>query len=237
MNQPEARLIFDWERSRWDYRLLALIAVSLLAHIFSFYLFRVVYPATTALLPPSAQVTLLDPGRPEDKQVLDWVTMNDPAKLSAAGTDPDLVSRVVPPYRPIYSGIPVQLRSPETSGPKQDSVPSIFSAETLLPIRPPLPEGSTPVSFPTRLEIGSTLGTRMPASVPELPASPTLAEPTSIFLGVNPEGIADYLFLMQSSGKNALDQKAEDFVRKLEFRPALNRTWGVVKFRWGGTRP
>jgi TonB family protein len=76
----------------------------------------------------------------------------------------------------------------------------------------------------------------MPASVPELPASATLAEPTSMFLGVNPEGIADYFFLMQSSGKNALDQKAEDFVRKLKFRPALNPTWGVVKFRWGGTR-
>jgi TonB family protein len=51
---------------------------------------------------------------------------------------------------------------------------------------------------------------------------------------VNPEGMVDYLFLMQSSGKNSLDQQAEDFVRKVRFRPAPNRDWGIVKFRWGG---
>ena len=40
---------------------------------FLFLLFRVVYPATTALLPPSAQVTVLDSNRSEDKEILDWV--------------------------------------------------------------------------------------------------------------------------------------------------------------------
>jgi TonB family protein len=234
MSQSDARLIFDWERRRWDYRLPVLIAVSFFAHVFCFYLFRVVYPATTALLPPSAQVTVLDPDRAEDKQVLDWVTMNDPAKLSAPGTDSDPLSKVALGYRPIYSGIPVPLRSPESSRPKQKSVPSIFSTETLLPIRGPLPERGLPVSFPTRFEIGSTLGARIPATVPEPPGSSTLAEPTSIFVGVNPEGMVDYLFLMQSSGKNSLDQQAEDFVRKVRFRPAPNRDWGIVKFRWGG---
>ena len=236
MNQSDARLIFDWERRRWDYRLPVLIAVSFFAHIFCFYLFRVVYPATTALLPPSAQVTILDPDRPQDKQVLDWVTMHDPAKLTAPGTDFDLLSKVAPGYRPIYSGIPVPLRSLESSQPKQEGVRSIFSTETLLPIRPPLPERGTPVSFPTRFEIGSTLGARIPAFVPEPPTSSTLAEPTSIFVGVNSEGIVDYVFLMQSSGRNPLDRQAEDFVRKVRFRPASNRDWGIIKFRWGGTR-
>jgi hypothetical protein len=236
MNRSEARFIFDWDRGRWDYRLLVLIVLSFLAHIFCFYLFRVVYPATTALLPPSAQITVLDPSRPEDKQVLDWVTMNDPAKLSAPEIRSDLLSQVIPRYRPIYSGIPIPLRSMESSRPKREGVSSLFSTETLLPIRPHLPQGGTSVSFPTRLEIGSTLKPRMPATVPELPTSATLVEATSIFLGVNADGIADYLFLMKSSGNNALDQKAEDFLRRVKFRPASNRAWGVVKFRWGGTR-
>jgi hypothetical protein len=235
MNKPAARFIFDWERGRWDYRLPALIGVSFLAHILCFYLFRVVYPATTALLPPSAQITVLNPDRPEDKQILDWVTMNDPAKLSAPGTEAGLLSEVTPGYQPIYSGIPVSLQSLESSKPKREGIPSLFSAETLLPIRPPLPGGGTPINFPTWLEIGSTLKPRIPTSVPELPINATLAEATSIFVGVNAEGIVDYLFLMQSSGNNALDQKAEDFLRTVKFRSAPDRDWGVVNFRWGRT--
>jgi TonB family protein len=68
-----------------------------------------------------------------------------------------------------------------------------------------------------------------------LPTSPALSEPTSIFIGVNPDGAADYVFLKQSSGNNSLDQKAEDFIRGVKFKPDANRTWGIVTLHWGGT--
>src|SRR5258708_26078106 len=42
MNQPEAHFIFDWRKSRWNYRLPVLIAISFFAHLFCFYIFRVV---------------------------------------------------------------------------------------------------------------------------------------------------------------------------------------------------
>jgi hypothetical protein len=99
------------------------------------------------------------------------------------------------------------------------------------------PEEVTAKTFPTRLEIASTLQARVPVTLAALPTSAALSEPTSIFIGVNPDGAADYVFLKQSSGNSSLDQKAEDFIREVKFKSDLNRTWGIVTLHWGGTRP
>jgi hypothetical protein len=237
MNQPEARFIFDWRKSHWDYRLPVLIAISFFAHIFCFYIFRVVYPPTTSLLPPSAQVTVLDPNRSQDKNLLEWVAMNNPANVSAPTFDTRLITQVVPPYKPIYSTLSVELKRADSAKPQDQGIPSLFSAETLLPMRSQPQEGPAMRSFPTRLEIASTLRPRAPAFLSALPASSALSEPTSIFVGVDPEGEADYVFLTQSSGSGPLDQKAEDFIRSVRFKPDRNRTWGMVTLHWGGTEP
>jgi hypothetical protein len=236
MNQPEGRFIFDWRKSPWDYRLPVLIAISFFAHIFCFYIFRVVYPMTTSLLPPSAQVTVLDPNRPQDKSLLDWVAVNDPANLSAPRFDSSMITQVVPRYKPIYSALPVELKGSESAKPQEQGVPSLFSAETLFPMRSQPQEEEAPKPFRTRLEIASTLQPRKPTFLPAMPSSSVLAEPTSIFVGVSPEGEADYLFLTQSSGTGALDQKASDFIRSVKFKPAPNRDWGMVTLHWGGTQ-
>lgn len=237
MNQPVGRFIFDWQKSRWDYRLPVLIAISFIVHIFCFYIFRVVYPPTTSLLPPSAQVTILDPNRPQDRSLLDWVTMNNPANVSAPRFDAGVIDQVTPKYKPIYSTLAVELRRGESAKPEPEAIPSLFSAETLLPMRSQPPEEVIAKTFPTRLEIASTLQSRAPVTLAALPTSSALSEPTSIFIGVNPDGAADYVFLKQSSGNSSLDQKAEDFIRGVKFKPDSNRTWGVVTLHWGGTRP
>jgi len=237
MNQQEARFIFDWRKSRWDYRLPVLFALSLFAHIFCFYIFRVVYPPTTSLLPPSAQVTVLDPNRPQDKSLLDWVAMNSPAIVSAPRTDSGVIAQVIPRYKPIYSTLSAELRRSDSAKPQEREIPSLFSAETLLPMRGQHQEGPHVPVFPTRLQIASTLQSRAPAALPALPACSVLSEPTSIFAGVNPDGEADYVFLTQSSGNNSLDQEAEDFIRSVRFRPGPNRNWGVVTLHWGETSP
>jgi TonB family protein len=237
MNQPEARFIFDWRQSRWDYRLPVLIAISICAHVFCFYIFRVVYPTTTSLLPPSAQVTVLDPNRPQDKSLLEWVAMNNPANASAPRFDSRVTTQVLPRYKPIYSTLSVELKRSDSAKPHKDGVPSLFSAETLLPMRSEPHEEAAVKTFPTRLEIASTLQSRAPASLPSLPISAALSEPTSIFVGVDPEGNADYVFLTQSSGNGPLDQKAQNFIRSVRFKPTPRRNWGAVTFHWGGTPP
>jgi hypothetical protein len=237
MNQPEARFIFDWRKSRWNYRLPVLIAISLIAHIFCFYIFRVVYPTTTSLLPPSAQVTVLDPNRPQDKSLVDWVAMNDPANVSAPRFDSRVIAQVTPRYRPIYSTLSVELRGSNFAKPQEQGIPSMFSAETLLPMRSQPQEGASAKTFPSRFEIASTLQSRVPVALPALPTSSALSEATSIFVGVSPQGEADYVFLAQSSGNSSLDQKAEDFIRTVKFKRDPNRNWGIITLHWGGTQP
>lgn len=127
MNQQEVRFIFDWRKSQWNYRLPVLIAISLFGHIFCFYIFRVVYPTTTNLLPPSAQVNVLDPDNPQDKSLLDWVEMNNPANVSAPGFDPRLIAQLTPQYKPVYSSLSVDLKPSDSSGPREKGIPSIFS--------------------------------------------------------------------------------------------------------------
>jgi TonB family protein len=237
MNQPETRFIFDWGKRHWDYRLPVLIAISFFLHIFCFYVFRVVYPTTTSLLPPSAQVTVLDPNRPQDKSLLDWVVMNDPANVSAPKFNSQVIAQVVPRYKPIYSTLAVQLRRSDSTKPQEPAIPSLFSAETLLPMRTQPEQEPAPKTFPTRLEIASTLQSRAPAAFPNLPSSSALLEPTALFIGVSPKGETDYVFLTQSSGNGPLDQKAEDFIRTVRFRPSPSRNWGVVTLHWGETQP
>ena len=153
MSQQEACFIFDWRRSRWDYRLPLLIALSLFGHVFCFYVFHVIYPTTTALLPPSAQVTVLDPNNPQDRSLLDWIEMNNPANLSAPRFDPGLVAQLTPQYKPIFSSLSVELKAFGSSGPRDQGIPSIFSPEVLLPMRSRPAQTPPTKMFSSRLEI------------------------------------------------------------------------------------
>jgi hypothetical protein len=235
MNSPDTRFIFDWRKARWDYRLPALIAISLLGHVLCFYLFHVIYPTTTGLLPPSAQITVLDPNSARDRSLLDWIEVNDPAKVSAPRIDPNLVSKLVPRYKPSFSSLATELKPSGGSENPPKAMPSIFSAEMLIPMRMHPQASDSPETFPSRLDIASTLEQRPLVSLPTLPVVSTLAEPSSFFIGVNPEGAVDFLFLRGSSGSSSIDETAESFIRTLRFKPGPGRDWGVVTIRWGGT--
>jgi hypothetical protein len=236
MNPPETRFIFDWRKARWDYRLPVSFAISLFGHVFCFYLFHVVYPTTTSLLPPSAQITVLDPNSSRDKRMLDWIEVNDPAKVSAPRFDSGLVSKLAPRYKPSFSSLVPELKPSDASDAPTKGIPSIFSAETLIPMRTRPLASDLPKVFPSRLDIASTLQRRPLISSPALPVASTLAEPTSFFIGVNPGGEVDFVFLRTSSGSNSLDERAESFIRSLHFQSGPDRDWGVVTLHWGGHR-
>jgi hypothetical protein len=236
MNPPETRFIFDWRKARWDYRLPVLIAISFFGHVFCFYLFHVVYPTTTSLLPPSAQITVLDPNSSRDKSLLEWIEVNDPAKVSAPRFDSGLVSKLAPRYKPSFSSLALELKPSDASDAPPRGIPSIFSAETLIPMRTRPPASDSPKVFSSRLDIASTLQQRPLVSSPALPVASTLAEPTSFFIGINPVGEVDFVFLRKSSGSSPLDETAEAFIRSLHFQSGPDRGWGVVTLHWGGNR-
>jgi hypothetical protein len=227
------RFIFDWRKTRWDYRLPVLIGISFVGHILCFYIFHIVYPATTSLLPPAAQISVLDPENPQDQQILDWVEVNDPAAVSVPSFRPRLIRQLMPRYRPSFSTVSPQLLPLTLNGPKPQGLPSLFSPENLSPIRSqPIREGRTPM-FPTRVEVSPTLKPRLRDLSAPFPTTSKLVEPSSFLVGVNREGTVDFAFLWRSSGDNELDQTADGFVRTLKFDPAESGAWGTVRLCWG----
>lgn len=224
-------LIFDWKKSRWDYRLPVLIGISFVAHILSFYIFHIVYPATTSLLPPAAQISVLDPANPQDQQVLDWIEVNDPASVSVPSFRSKFITQLTPRYRPSFSTDSPELQPLTPDAPSPQRLPSLFSPENLLPIRSRPVKGEQISAFPSSVAVSPSLKPRLRSI--SLPSTSKLVEPSSFFVGVNRDGTVDFAFLWTSSGDNELDQAADRFVRTLKFEPAETTAWGTVQLRWG----
>jgi hypothetical protein len=232
------RFIFDWTPNRWNQPLVGFLAASLLVHFAAFYLFHIVYPTTNALLPAAAQVSVLNPKNSDDHRILDWVELHDPSTLNTPKFRNDLVPDLVPRYRPSFSTIsPGPLPEPQPSVSLQASMPSLFSADSLFPLRgkPTI----TPVerSFVTRLEFGDNLQSRHPTFSGSPPTASEVLEPSTFFVGVNQEGKVEYLFLWQTSGSDRRDGEAERFLRQIHFQSAPSIAWDLVKLRWGMNTP
>ena len=140
--------IFDWGRPRWDLRLPGLVVLSLLGHLLGFYLFQVVYPSATALLPTAASVAVLDAGREPDQKLLAWVDLADPGALTQPNFRPELVTRLVPKYQPSFTNASPEFAPlvPEAT----ERLTSIFRPEGLLHTDKP-PVVPRFVSFPSRM--------------------------------------------------------------------------------------
>jgi hypothetical protein len=231
-------LIFDWTPHRWNQPLIGFLAASLLVHFAAFYVFHVVYPTTNSLLPPTARVSVLNPKNSDDHRILNWVELHDPSTLTTPKFQNDLVPNLVPGYRPSFSTTaPGPLADPQPSVSLRTPNPSLFSAETLLPLRgqPTI----TPIkrSFLTRLEFGNNLQTRQPVFSGSPPTASEMLEPCTFFAGVNPRGEIEYLFLWQTSGNDRRDTQAEQFVRQIHFLGTPKSTWDLITLRWGMTAP
>ena len=226
--------IFDWDRPRWNGRLLWLIVFSLGLHFAGLYVFHVVYPSTTSLPPPAAQISVLNPQNPQDRRLLDWVDLNDPSAISAPRVDNGLVAKLVPSYRPTFSDEIPEIRKSQAGVPAQEATtPSLFTPDNLFPreARPTPVEPKT--SFVSRLEFGLALENRQPAMPERLPASQRPSEPTTFFVGISKEGAVKYLFLLRSSQNDQLDHLAEESIKRLKFQPANTETWDTVSLHWG----
>jgi hypothetical protein len=226
--------IFDWERPRWSGRLLWLIVFSLGLHFAGLYIFHIVYPSTTSLPPPAAQVSVLNPQNPQDRRLLDWVDLNDPSAISAPRVDNNLVAKLIPSYRPTFSDETPEIRKSQSNAAGQEAAtPSLFTPDNLFPRQVPPTAVEPKTSFVSRLEFGPSLESRQPATIEKLPASQRPYEPTTFFAGISKDGEVKYLFLWRSSGNDQLDHIAGEPVKRLKFQPADKETWDTISLHWG----
>ena len=226
--------IFGWSRSRWDQRLLWLIIASLGLHFAGLYIFHVVYPAGTALPPPVAQVSVLNPANPQDRLLLNWVELNDPAMISAPKVTGFQMAKLVPRYQPTFATQAPDIRKNPASRPAEEiSSPSLFTPDNLFakPIRPVTVQPN--ISFESQFEFGEALKKRRPVAPEKLPASRQVSDPSTFFAGIDAAGEVKYLFLWRSSGNDQLDHLAEETVRRIRFEPATEETWGIISLHWG----
>ena len=219
--------IFDWDQPRWNGRLLWLILVSLGLHFAGLYIFHIVYPSTTSLPPPAAQVSVLNPQNPQDRRLLDWVELNDPAAISAPQVDDSQVTKLVPNYRPTFSDETPGVQGSQTRAAAQEApTPSLFTPDNLFP-RQVRPQSVAPkIQFASHFEFGSTLQSRQPVVPESLPASQRLSAPATFFVGIGKNGNVDYVFLWRSSDNDQLDHEAEVAVKQLRFQPSSSETPG-----------
>ena len=240
--KPTANLssssIFDWERPRWNSLLLLLILLSLGLHFVGLYVFHIVYPSTTSLPPPTAQVSVLNPQNPQDRRLLDWVELNDPAAISAPKVNDSFVTKLVPDYRPTFTDETPAIHGTEAGAPAQEApTPSLFTPDNLF-LRQARPVAIQPnVRFVSHLEFGSALASRHPKVPGSLPPSERVWEPTTFFVGISKEGEVQYLFLWRTSGNDQLDHLAEETIRRLQFQPAEKEAWDTVSLDWGTVGP
>jgi hypothetical protein len=228
-------LVFDWTAHRWNQPLLGFLGASLLLHFAAFYLFRIVYPTTTSLLPPTAHVSVLDPKNPDDHRILNWVELHDPSTLSAPKFRSDLLN-LVPRYRPSFSAIaPEPLEEPQPTISLKATNPSLFSAENLLPsrTRPAIAPVKRP--FLTQLEFAGALRARHPEWSDSPPVAPESLEPCTFLVGASAAGEVVYCFLWRTSGNQQRDAQTELFIRRIHFRRSGSPTWGLITLRWGTT--
>ncbi|MBV9492450.1 MAG: hypothetical protein JO069_22380 [Verrucomicrobia bacterium] len=227
--------VFDWQRPALSLRLPWFLLASLLAHLFGFYAFQIVYPSSTALLPAAASVTVLDSNQDRDRRILDWAQLEDPAALTAPGFRPELVRRLVPRYGPSFAD-PSSAFLPITPEPTDPQFPSIFGPDGIL-AKNPAPALPAPVVFKSGVELGEALRDRLAAPLPALPALRAYAQNTVLLVGIGPSGAIACCLTWRSSGQPELDQAAERFTRGLHFRAAPGYAWGEIRVTWGYDAP
>lgn len=237
MKTGEAGLTFHWP----DHRSVSLalpgfVALSLLAHAASFYLFQIAYPPIARAMPPPAQISLLAPGSPENDRLLRWIEAEDPALTArpAEVSPPHLFDR---PYEPSFAQIHAQPKKiPET--PPAFSFPTALPPLALMEMAAPHQNIAAAVSapMPTTLRFSGLLTGRVVAKAAPLHFQTTATElqPACFLVGVSGHGEVRYLFLQSSSGDKAIDDRAATELRTAEFaRAAEELTWGFATFSWG----
>lgn len=218
--------------------LLGWLALSVLIHAVSFYLFQLTYPPLVHLNPPPAQVSFLTPSSLENAALLRWIESENPALISQPQETlpPGLFDL---PYQPSFAEIHALPKTVDKQPPTLVYPPAL---DPISLVRHALPRQETPVAeLPaprTRLRFGGALARRTlkNESQSHLAAQQNFKElhPARFLVGVSDRGEVRYVFLQNSSGDKALDAQADAHVQQLEFDQSPEpMAWGFVIFAWG----
>lgn len=231
-------LTFEWPRPEgFPFALLGCMAVSLLAHAATFFLFQVAEPLGTTLSHSAPQVSVLTPSSPEAIAFLHWIDAQDPALVAAASSvTPAGLPEIA--YRPSYATMrtaplgPVETPVAVPFPAARDPLAVIASADPR-----PAPSPVASAAQPTAVSFSATLANRAPSPLPQLVPKTRAtepAEPTRYLIGVTDRGAVRFVFLQSSSGHPALDEQAAAHLQRLVFTPSDTPvTWAEAIVAWG----
>src|SRR5437763_11046893 len=93
----ESALMFEWAPPKGEKLLITLFLLgSLFLHALAFYMFRIIYPPTIAVLPPPARINLITGKSEEVRTLLRWIEAEDPALASATIRPTEARARALP---------------------------------------------------------------------------------------------------------------------------------------------
>ena len=244
-SQANAALLFEWAPAKGEKFLISAFLVgSLLLHALAFYVFRIIYPPTIAVLPPPARVNLISANSEEGRTLLRWIEAEDPALASATVRPSETRLRTLPKLNHVPSYM--------VQEPKLKDAPPL----NLLPAVPPsaLPPGPAPVSgnavetawpkISTQVAFSDELKDLGQLKLPPPQFAGSSAEPPQSVrfrIAINHRGEIYYCFRLNSSGDSSLDEQARLWLLRAKFAPPSpapdrnegNLLWGVATIEWG----
>lgn len=248
MNNPSAEadvsLLFEWAQPQGEKFLISVFLVgSLFLHALAFYLFRIIYPPTIAVLPPPAKVSLIANNSEEGRTLLRWIEAEDPALASATVRPTETRLRSLPKVAHVPSYM--------VQDPKLKDLPPMNLLSATPSAFPPSPvstsrrvtEPAWP-KMPTRLTFSDELKSLGQIKLPATRFNAATGEPPeSVWfrIAVNRQGEIRYCFRINSSGDTGLDEQARLWLIQSRFaaQPSAadvddqNLVWGVATVDWG----
>jgi len=245
MSSTVVPLLFNWDAPRRrNLAFTGFLIGSIVAHIFCFYLFQIVYPPTVSLTPVPQRINLIDANTEEGARLVSWADAEDPALVTTTRRPSDarrfLVGKIqhVPSYssvQPMLQAAPpmtVDLRIPsaEPAGPMRTS--SRVAPKAIGTV-------ATTVLFSREFE---RLGQPAFAPIKFQASGKDAPENAQFRIGVDSHGVVRYCFALNSSGDAALDAQARKHLALCRFATKATTSpsnaiedlaWGIATIEWG----
>lgn len=156
--EPEP-LTFLWPERSASFVLPVFFILAVLCHGVAFYLFQIVYPPSTAVTPPTAQLLYISPDSPENLALLQWVDAQTPSTVARLRDTPLPAEAGPIRYTPSYETAGTLPKDADLGPPPVDYPaaydaipgPTVLAAtgEAVAPATPiaPIPSRSIPSSL------------------------------------------------------------------------------------------
>lgn len=228
------KTLFFWDlRKR---RLPAWILLACLLHALLFVAVEFEYASPLDVTPSRTPVWMPVEGTPEADRIFAWAESRDPTLLSPTRLSPrDTPLPAARLYQPSYD----QATLPLVPYPVPEAVspPGALTFAGIDLWKPaPIPRAQIPPPAATQIQFDGFPHFRkiQEAPIPDFEASPRdHLTPARFRLGVAPDGVPIFVFLLNRSGNTALDAAAARHLRQMRFEAGNELSWGDATYLWG----